>query len=117
VQKRPLLCISLCLIFFTNVNIFNGTDERLYENHQVLVEGNLIRAISAGKIETRDGATIIDGGARTLMPGLIDSHVHLNLTGLFHSFDQAEFARWDAVGAMAAANARDYVMPAVRVMV
>jgi imidazolonepropionase-like amidohydrolase len=97
-------------VLFKNVNIFNGTEDKLYENHQVLVEGNIIKAISAGEIEARDGATIIDGNGRTLMPGLIDSHVHLNLTGLFHSFDQAEFARWDAVGAMAAANARDYLM-------
>ena len=95
---------------FKNVNVFNGTEDRLYENHQVLVEGNTIKAISAGEIETKSHATVIDGGGRTLMPGLIDSHVHLNLTGLFHSFDQAEFARWDAVGAMAAANARDYLM-------
>jgi imidazolonepropionase-like amidohydrolase len=95
---------------FKNVNIFNGTEDKLYENHQVLVEGNIIKAISAGEIEARDGATVIDGNGRTLMPGLIDSHVHLNLTGLFFSFDQAEFARWDAVGAMAAANARDYLM-------
>ena len=29
---------------FTNVNVFNGTDDRLYENHSVLVEGNLIQA-------------------------------------------------------------------------
>ena len=38
---------------FKNVNIFNGTDNRLYENHQVLVEGSLIKAISAGTIETK----------------------------------------------------------------
>ena len=66
---------------FKNVNIFNGTDNKLYENHQVLVEGNLIRAISAGEIETRDGATVIDGKGGTLMPGLIDTHVHFALTG------------------------------------
>jgi hypothetical protein len=34
-------------VLFKNVNIFNGTEDRLYENHQVLVEGNLIKAISA----------------------------------------------------------------------
>jgi imidazolonepropionase-like amidohydrolase len=66
---------------FQNVNIFNGTEDKLYENHQVLVEGNLIKAISASDIETRDGATVIDGGGRTLMPGFIDNHVHLALAG------------------------------------
>jgi len=53
-------------VLFQNVNIFNGTENKLYENHQVLVEGNLIKAISASEIKTRAGATVIDGGGRTL---------------------------------------------------
>ena len=64
---------------FTNVNIFNGIDDKLYENHSVLVEGNLIKAISAGEIETNTGATVIDGGGRTLMPGLHDMHTHVSI--------------------------------------
>ena len=68
-------------VLFTNVNIFNGTENRLYENHQVLVEGNLIRAISDGEIQTREGATVIDGGGRTLTPGFVENHAHLMLMG------------------------------------
>jgi imidazolonepropionase-like amidohydrolase len=68
-------------ILFKNVNIFNGTDDKLYKNHQVLVEGNLIRAISASAIEIRDDTTVIDGGGRTLMPGFIENHAHLMLPG------------------------------------
>ena len=68
-------------VLFTNVNIFNGTEDKLYENHQVLVEGNLIKAISAGEIETRSGATVIDGGGKTLTPGFIENHAHLMLMG------------------------------------
>ena len=68
-------------VLFTNVNIFNGTENRLYENHQVLVEGNLIKAISASTIETRADATVIDGGGRTLTPGFIENHAHLMLMG------------------------------------
>jgi len=66
---------------FTNVNIFNGTENKLYESQQVLIEDNLIKAISVTKIETRAGATVIDGSGKTLMPGLIDNHVHLMLPG------------------------------------
>ena len=36
---------------FKNVNVFNGTEDKLYENHQLLIEGNTIKAISAGEIE------------------------------------------------------------------
>jgi cytosine/adenosine deaminase-related metal-dependent hydrolase len=66
-------------VLFKNVNIFNGTENKLYENHSVLVENNLIKTISAGEIKTNADATVIDGGGKTLMPGLIDSHVHLNM--------------------------------------
>jgi imidazolonepropionase-like amidohydrolase len=68
-------------VLFKNVNIFNGTEDRLYENHQVLVEANLIKAISAGEIQTNSGATVIDGGGRTLTPGFVEAHAHLMLMG------------------------------------
>ncbi|MDP2493695.1 amidohydrolase family protein [Shimia thalassica] len=94
---------------FTNVHVFDGVSDTRIENASVLIEGNLIKEVSAASIEA-PGPTMIDGGGRTLMPGLIDSHVHLNLTGLFASFGGAEYANWDGIGAMAVANARDYLM-------
>ncbi|MDO6478986.1 amidohydrolase family protein [Shimia thalassica] len=94
---------------FTNVHVFDGVSDTRIENASVLIEGNLIKEVSAASIDAPE-ATMIDGGGRTLMPGLIDSHVHLNLTGLFASFGGAEYANWDGIGAMAVANARDYLM-------
>ena len=44
----------------------------------MLVVGNVIATISAGPIAA-EGATRIDGGGRTLMPGLIDTHWHAML--------------------------------------
>lgn len=61
---------------FTNVNVFDGVNEKLIEKANVLVEGNKIKQISIKKIDAA-GATVIDGGGRTLTPGLIDAHVHL----------------------------------------
>lgn len=63
---------------FTNVQVFDGMNDGRIENASVLVEGNLIKTVSTEAIEA-DGATVIDGGGRTLMPGLIDSHAHLSL--------------------------------------
>jgi imidazolonepropionase-like amidohydrolase len=60
-----------------NVNIFDGVNDTLTPG-SVLIESNLIKRVGA-KVEAPDGATIIDGGGRTLMPGLINSHVHLAL--------------------------------------
>ena len=42
----------------------------------VLVVGNEITRV-ASAIETPKGARVIDGGGRTLMPGLIDAHYHI----------------------------------------
>ncbi len=63
---------------FTNVHVFDGMTDGRIENASVLVEGNLIKSVSENSIDAA-GATVIDGGGRTLMPGLIDSHVHLSL--------------------------------------
>lgn len=45
---------------------------------EVLVEGNRIKAIGT-HVERPAGAKVIDLGSATLMPGLIDAHIHLFL--------------------------------------
>ena len=97
-------------VLFKNVNVFNGTENKLYENHQVLVEGNLIKAISASAIEANANATIIDGQGKTLMPGLIESHVHLNLQHMVGGYDTIEQRDWQEIGAMGATVARNLLM-------
>jgi len=92
---------------FTNVNIFNGTDDKLYQNHNVLVENNLIKAISASEIKTNANATIIDGQGKTLMPGLIDSHSHLNMNGDGGLVAMAGM-RWDEIASRSVAQAQDW---------
>jgi imidazolonepropionase-like amidohydrolase len=49
--------------------------------HDLLIEDGLIREISAAPI-TAAGAQVIDLAGRTLMPGLIDLHVHVLATQL-----------------------------------
>jgi len=68
-------------ILFTNVNVFDGEHEELINNANVLVEGNLIRQVSTEAISA-DGATVIDGKGRTLIPGLIDAHYHPMMAAL-----------------------------------
>ena len=65
---------------FTNINVFDGHAEELAMGMNVLVEDNLIKQVSEGAINA-PGATVIDGGGRTLMPGLIENHAHLMLMG------------------------------------
>lgn len=59
----------------TNVHVFDGVSEQRLENANVLIEGNLVKSVSTDPV-VAEGAKQIDGGGRTLIPGLIDAHWH-----------------------------------------
>jgi imidazolonepropionase-like amidohydrolase len=63
---------------FHNVRVFDGHSDTLSALSNVRVTGNRIERISPGPLPVapRGTATVIDGGGRTLMPGLIDNHWH-----------------------------------------
>jgi imidazolonepropionase-like amidohydrolase len=69
------------LLLFENVRVFDGKSDALSPATNVLVRGNKIATISTSPIPTnrRADTVIIDGGGRTLMPGLIDAHWHTML--------------------------------------
>ncbi|MGH9825839.1 MAG: amidohydrolase family protein [Blastocatellia bacterium] len=62
-------------LLITNARVFDGANEECPEGMQVLIEGGLIREVSEKAISAPD-AQVIDAGGRTLIPGLIDCHVH-----------------------------------------
>jgi len=64
-----------------NVRIFDGTGGQLSGPSHVLVRGNRIERIASTPIvsDRRADTVLIDGGGRTLMPGLIDMHWHTML--------------------------------------
>ena len=64
-------------MLITNVGVWDGTSDSVATGTEVLIEGNMIKAVGAGL--DRTGATVVDGGGRTLMPGLIDMHSHLSI--------------------------------------
>jgi imidazolonepropionase-like amidohydrolase len=66
-------------ILFRNLRLLDPTLDRLVEGLSVLVEGDRIREVSP-KPPSLPGATVVDCGGRTLMPGLIDCHVHVFLS-------------------------------------
>ncbi|WP_244634867.1 metal-dependent hydrolase family protein [Brucella intermedia] len=68
-------------VLLANVKIFDGTSAKLIEGQNVLVEGNLIKAL-VGAQETVADADVIDCGGRTLMPGMIEAHWHSILAGI-----------------------------------
>ena len=65
-------------VLFQNVGIFNGTDEQLITGKDVLVEGNLIKSVGSG-LAVAANVQVIDGQGLTLMPGIMDMHVHMSI--------------------------------------
>ena len=92
---------------FTNVNVFDGKQEKLMMGHDVLVENNLIKRIGKG-LEASGQVAVIEGGGRTLMPGLMDAHVHLALVRrpgeILNDYD------WMYVGALANEQAQEMLL-------
>jgi len=61
---------------FTNFALLDTEAGTVESGYEVLVDGKLIAAVEKGSINAPD-AQRIDLGGRTLMPGLIDCHVHM----------------------------------------
>jgi len=66
-------------LLFKNANLLDPRWDEPRGGYEVLVEGELIKEVSAKPIKTKD-ARVVDCGKRTLMPGLIDCHVHVFLS-------------------------------------
>jgi imidazolonepropionase-like amidohydrolase len=65
----------MTVTIFTNGRVFDGVSAELREL-DVAVEGERIVEVSDRPITIRD-ARVVDLGGRTLMPGLIDAHIHV----------------------------------------
>jgi len=66
-------------ILFRNLNLLDPRWNEARAGYEVLVEGDLIKEVSAKPIKAAK-AKVVDCGKRTLMPGLIDCHVHVFLS-------------------------------------
>jgi len=66
----------MAAVVFANCAVLDGTIKERREDYHVLVEGNRIREISDRPLRSAAAETI-DLKSRTLMPGLIDAHVHV----------------------------------------
>jgi imidazolonepropionase-like amidohydrolase len=66
-------------LLFRNFKMLEPELGELQDGFEILVEGDRIRESSDKPIKA-EGAEVVDCGGRTLMPGLIDSHVHVFLS-------------------------------------
>lgn len=101
-SERSLFCHLCCLVLIASASFFSRTcvvhaqqpapapivlhaarllqvnTGKILQPGEVLIVGDRIRAVDT-QVEHPQGARIIDLGDKTLMPGLIDAHVHLFL--------------------------------------
>jgi imidazolonepropionase-like amidohydrolase len=82
-----------------NVRVFDGVADELSGPCHVLVRDGLIASITPERPESAAQANRIDGGGRTLMPGLIDAHWHAAFAGLPISALQLADAGYIAIAA------------------
>lgn len=65
---------------FADVRVIDGVAASALDHRDVVVDGGRIVAVAAAvPREALPGEMVIDGGGRTLLPGLIDAHAHYTL--------------------------------------
>ncbi len=63
-----------------NLRLFDGSGSALQRDRMVVIEeGRIIAVEPAGSLEAFRSYKTVDLGGRTLLPGLIDNHVHLTV--------------------------------------
>ena len=82
--------------------LFDGTGSALIPDPLVVIDGGTIVAVGSG-VPAPDGADVIDLGGAALLPGLVDTHVHL-------AFD----ASVDPIAALAARSDEETIEAMIR---
>src|SRR3954454_2668634 len=70
---------NMAQLLFRNFQLLEPEVGELQGGCDLLVEGEIVRECADKPIKSA-GAEVIDCGGRTLMPGLVDSHVHVTLS-------------------------------------
>src|SRR6266478_5290622 len=78
----PAANISTPTLIVRARSLIDGTSARPLANPEIVIRGNRIVAVyTAGMHPPPAGAQLIDLGAATVLPGLIDCHTHIFLQG------------------------------------
>jgi imidazolonepropionase-like amidohydrolase len=69
-------------LWLTNARVFDGTDTPVREVAGVLVTDGVIERVGSAQDAVPEAARVVDLDGRTLLPGLINVHVHAQAPGL-----------------------------------
>lgn len=92
--------------------LVNGSGDPVRERAALLIEGDTIRQVGTEEtVFAPEGAPVqeVDYGDRTILPGLIDSHVHLIGIGDGRAGDELATLEDEVLTLQAARNARDHL--------
>src|SRR5213595_3137644 len=77
-EARKFLAPADQVVAIRAARLFDSRSGKMLANPVIVVRGERIAEVGAGA-QVPAGATVIDLGAATVLPGMIDGHVHLNL--------------------------------------
>src|SRR5437867_12502632 len=77
-EARKFLAPPNQVVVIRAGRLFDSRSGRMLANPVIVVRGERIAEVGAG-VQVPAGAAVIDLGAATVLPGMIDAHVHLNL--------------------------------------
>ena len=109
-----ILCLTqVCMaqddyLALTNGNMFNGVDNKIYENATIFVKDGKIDRIADAGASIPPGYTIIDLEGYYLLPGMFDVHTHLS------TLDQARRALESGVTSVRSASVTAFQDVALR---
>jgi len=77
-EAKKFLAPSNQVVVIRAGRLFDARSGKMLSNQVIVVKGDRIAEVGAGA-QVPPGATVIDMGSATVLPGMIDGHVHLNL--------------------------------------
>src|SRR5712692_3989372 len=87
--------------------LFDGTGNPVGHDAVVVVDNDRIAAVGpASQVTLPPGTAVLDVGDRTIMPGLIDAHVHILLSGSVTSGQESRAATESQALLMGVRNAQ-----------
>lgn len=80
-QVTPYIKVNVPVVAITNVKLIDGTGKPAKLNQTVVFSNGKIQQVGdAGTIKVPEGAQVIDGAGKTIIPGLVMLHEHLYYT-------------------------------------
>lgn len=117
-MMRPLIALLLAMLpapamaqtepvtVYRGATLIDGTGAAPQRDMAIVVRGERIVAIARGEDPAPEGASIVDTAGLYVLPGLIDSHVHL-ATPPNRKRAEAEMRRWLYAGVTAVRDMAD----------